>query len=115
LGIPGGDLLQDRLKHVGLLLDELTELLEVRVAAEELEACSVTTSSSSSSSASTSTSTTSTTATTFTGLSGGFKQVKRLFAAGRSRGISSRSRCCGFLLLLLLLFLDVIGDTLWHD
>jgi hypothetical protein len=111
LGIPGGDLLQDRLKHVGLLLDELTELLEVGIAAEELQACSVTTSPSTS----TSPSTASTTATTFTGLSGGFKQVKRLFAAGRSRGISSRSRCCGFLLLLLLLFLDVIGDTLWHD
>jgi hypothetical protein len=111
LGIPGGDLLQDWLKHVGLLLDELTELLEVGVAAEELEAGGVTTSSSSG----TGTSTAGTTATTIAGLSCSFKQVQRLFAAGRSRSISSRSRCCGFLLLLLLLFLDVIGDTLGHD
>jgi hypothetical protein len=37
LGVACGDLLQDGLEHVRLLLDELAELLEVGVVAQEIE------------------------------------------------------------------------------
>lgn len=37
LGITGGNLLKNGLKHRGVLLDQLTELLEMRVVAKEFE------------------------------------------------------------------------------
>ena len=93
----------------------------MRVAAEELEAAESLTTGGTSTSTSTGTGTstgrgTSTTGSTTlaTGLGGGFKEVEGLFATGGSRrGGASRSWLFSLLLLLLLLFLDVIGDTLW--
>lgn len=75
LGVPGGDLLQDGLKHVGLLLNKLSKLLEVGVATEEVKVGeSVTTPLRSSSTRA------STTTATITSLSSGLKKVDGFLA-----------------------------------
>ena len=113
LGIPSSDLLQDGLKHVRLLLDQLTELLEVRVAAEELEAAKgFTTSSTCAGTCTCGTSTTGPTTLT-TGLGSGFEKVERLLTTSGSGGTRRGGLFSCFLLLLLLLLLDVIRDSLW--
>lgn len=93
-----------------LLLHKLTKLLEVRVAAEELKA----TEGLATSGTGTGTGTSATsTAATFTCLSSGFEKVEGLIATRRSSGSSAGGGRLGGLSLLLLLFLDVIGNTLW--
>ena len=97
-----------------LLLNKLTKLLEMGVAAEELQAAESFTTSGTGTSAGTSS--TARSATFTTGLSGSFEEVEgRLVATGRSSGGSRSSASRGWLgglSLLLLLFLDVIGNTL---
>ena len=114
LGVASRNLLQDGLQHVGLLLHKLTELLEVRVVAEEVQVGKVGTTCARSS---TGTGTTTSTAT-LAGLGSSLKQVDRLLATRASSGSSwsRRSRRSGalltLLLLLLLFLLNIIGDTL---
>ena len=78
-----------------LLLNKLTKLLEMGVAAEELQAAESFTTSG----AGTGTSSTARSATTFTtGLSGSFEEVEvRLVATGRSSGGSRSSASRGWL------------------
>ena len=44
LWVPGAELLEDGLQHLGLLLDNLAELLELSIVPEEVEVTQVTTS-----------------------------------------------------------------------
>jgi hypothetical protein len=44
LGVPGAELLENRLKHLRLLLDNLTKLLELSVISEEIQIAEVSTS-----------------------------------------------------------------------
>lgn len=120
LGVAGTELLQDRLEHLGLLLDNLAKLLELCVVPEELQVAHASlpggSSRSGSSGGSTATKRVSTAATA-TLLSGEVEQVHATLVlttsggrGGRDRSatsgrLSSRSR--GALLLL-----DVVGDTL---
>jgi hypothetical protein len=117
LRVTSGNLLKDRFQHLRLLLDQLAELLKVRVIPQEVEVGQ-----SFPSSGSTRTSST-TCALSSTGLSSGFKQIDRLITTGRrgSRGStlsgrSGRGRGCGGCggcgSLLLLLLLDVVRDSL---
>lgn len=109
LGVASCNLLQNGLQHVGLLLDELTELLEVGIAAQEVQVTKRLTS------------TTATAAATLTGLSSGFKHVETaIFAQRRGSssssifiiiGVRGRALCLGLLLLLRLLR-GLFGDTL---
>lgn len=98
-----------------LLLNKLTKLLEMGVAAEELQAAESFTTSGTRTGAGTSS--TARSPTTFTtGLSSSFEEVEvRLVATGRNSGGSRSSTSRGWLRvlsLLLLLFLDVIGNSL---
>lgn len=43
LGVASAELLQDRLQHLGLLLNNLSELLELSVVSEEVEVAQITT------------------------------------------------------------------------
>lgn len=110
LGVASGDLLQDRLKHLGLLLYQLTELLEVGVAAKEIQV-RITTSR-------TGTSPTTTTAT-LTSLSSSLEHVERLLSSSSTTSSGGLSTSLGLLLLLLLMLLllalGALGDTLKRD
>lgn len=112
LGVPSGDLLKDGFQHLWLLLDQLAELLKVRIIPQEVEVGQ-------SFPSSDSTGTSSTTSTlSSAGLGSGFKQIHWLITAGRrgstlsGRGgrAGSRGGCSSLLLLLLL---DVVGDSLY--
>ena len=102
--------MENGLEHLRLLLDELTQLLEMGVIPKEIEVRKGFTAGSSTG--------TGRTSTTFVpGLGSGFKQVDRLtFTVRGGRGGSSfasgfpGSRGGGSVLLLFLL--DVVGDTL---
>jgi hypothetical protein len=112
LGVASGNLLQDGLEHLGLLLYQLTELLEVRVAAKEIQVCITT-------SRTTGTSGSSTTTTTLTSLGSSLEHVERFvatktFTDGRGVGMSL-SLLLLLMLLRLLLTLGALGDTLKQD
>lgn len=115
LGVASRNLLQDGLKHVGLLLHKLAELLEVGVVAEEVQVSKIGTTCARSSAG---TSSTATTTATLASLGSGLKQVDGLLAtratSGSSRGRSSRgsSTLLTLLLLLLLFLLNIVGDAL---
>jgi hypothetical protein len=107
LRVTSCDLLQDGLEHVGLLLDKLSELLEVGVAAQEVQVTQSLTS------------TTASAATTLAGLGSGFKHVETtVFTSTGKRGSGSGidiavGRGGGTCLLLLLRLLrGLFGDTL---
>jgi hypothetical protein len=111
LRVTSGDLLKDGFQHLRLLLDQLAELLKMRVIPQEVEIGQ-----SFPSSGSTGTSST-TSALSSASLSSGFKQIHWLITTGRRgstlTGRSGRGRGgggCGSLLLLLLL--DVVRDSL---
>lgn len=117
LWVSGGNLLQNGLEHLWLLLHELAELLEMWVAAQEVQVSESITGSSSGSSSSTTTATAS-----LSRLSRSFEQVQRLLASGSRTGCWSRDGCRslatgGFLLLglmgLLLILLNVVGNALF--
>lgn len=113
LGVASRNLLQNGLKHVGLLLNELAKLLEVGVAAEEVQAGKGIATSTSGGGSTTSTSTTGT--TTITGLGSGLEQVHGLLttrATGSSRDGRKGTSLLLLLLPLLLFLLDIFGDTL---
>lgn len=97
---------------MGLLLDQLTELLEVGVAAKKLEAAEGFAASSTSTGTCTCGTCTTGPTTLTTGLGSGFEKVKGLLATSGS-GDTLGGGLCSFLLLLLLLLLDVVGDSLW--
>ena len=114
LWVAGRNLLKDGLEHVGLLLDELSKLLEMGVAAEEVQVCEGLTAASTSG-----TSRASTTAYAFTSLGGSFEQVHRLVATRCSLGSGGNGRrsigsalLMLLLLLLLLLLLNIVGNAL---
>lgn len=89
VGVPSGNLLQNRLEHLGLLLDELPKLLKVGVGTQEIQVGKGIT-----------TPTSSATATTIAGLGSGLEHIEALITT--SRGLSGgRSRFRGPWLLLL--------------
>lgn len=111
LGVASRNLLQNGLEHVGLLLNELAKLLEVRVAAEEVQAGKGIATSSGGSTASTSTAGT----TTITGLGSCLEQVHRLLTTrATGSGRNGRNGIIALLLLLplLLFLLDIFGNAL---
>lgn len=128
LRVSGSQLLKNGLQHLGLLLYDLTELLELWVVAKEVEVSQITGTTSSSSSTcgsscggggsrgSAPTSSTSTGTTTTTSLSSQVKQVHisvvATFLCWGSRGRRCGSCSCSCSLSLLLLLLNVVGDSL---
>lgn len=127
LRVTRSDLLKDGLQHLGLLLDQLTELLEVGVVTEEIQAGKTftrTRTRTRSSSSSTGTSTTSSTPFLAAGLSCCLEQVDGFVATPSGASGTSRGRGLGrgssgggglllLLLLLLLFFLDVLRNALY--
>lgn len=110
LRVTGRDLLKNGLEHLRLLLNELAQLLEMRVIPEEIEVRKRFTASAS---------TTGTGTSTFvTSLGSSFKQIDGLIFGASSSGASwgaFSGGCSGGLGgggSLLLLLLDVFGDTL---
>jgi hypothetical protein len=115
LGVASGNLLQNGLEHVGLLLHELAKLLEVGVAAEEVQVGKGIVAISGGSTASTST--TSTTGTTaITSLGSRLEQIHGLLttrgAWGGRNGRNGSSRLLLLLLPLLLFLLHMFGNAL---
>jgi hypothetical protein len=112
LGVASGHLLQDRLEHLRLLLYQLAELLEVGVAAKEIQVCVTT-------GRTTGTSRPSTTTTTLTSLGSSLEHVEGFIATKSSTDGGGLGRRFGllllWLLLLLLLTLGALGDTLKRD
>lgn len=91
---------------MGLLLYQLTKLLEVRIIAQELKAAESFATSGVSATRAT---------TLISGLGSGLKEIAGLLTTSSRGSGTSRSGGLGLgliLLLLLLLFLDVIGDSL---
>lgn len=118
LGVASAKLLQDWLQHLGLLLYNLAELLELRIGAQEIQVSEVSTGGGSGSISAAAAGSTST-----TGLSGEIEQVDAptlLVATGLCRlrrnsswgGRGGGSGSGGLPSLLLLL--DVVGDALTY-
>lgn len=120
LGVAGTELLENRLQHLGLLLDDLTELLELSVVSEEVQVAEATLGGGSGScsggglgvAGGGATSTTAATTTTTTRLGSKIEEVDVavITAGGRTTGRLSGRRSSGLSLCLLLL--DVFGDAL---
>lgn len=109
LGVASGNLLQDRLQHLRLLLHELSELLEMGVGAQEVQVGE-------SIAATTTTTSSSATAAALAGLGSRLEHIETLIAKSRSLG-GGRSRGSGCWLLLLgrlrlRLRFRLLGDTL---
>lgn len=122
LRVAGTELLEDGLQHLGLLLDDLTELLKLGVISQEIQVAeSLTTSSRSSrggggtNTGTGTTSASSTSGATASCLRGKVEQVYVTVVVDTSSGSSGRGSgrlrggSCGSLLLL-----QILGDTLGH-
>lgn len=129
LGVTSCDLLEDGLKHLGLLLNKLAQLLEMGVAPKKFEIRECFSTCGSSTGTGTGTGSTSTTGgsartpTFITCLRSGFEQVDRFIFATSSGGRRGGSRGfagsgvlgSGGSLGLLLFLLNVFRDTLRHE
>lgn len=117
LGVASAKLLQNRLEHLRLLLDNLAELLELRVMPEKIQVAQICTTLSCTRSSSSRRATTATSsATTPTSLSGKIEEVyasiilSALLSGGGGRGGLRRSGCGSLASMLFLL--NVLRNTL---
>jgi hypothetical protein len=96
LRISGSDLLQDRLKHLRLQLYNLSQLLELWVVTQEIQAIAAKRRTSCRSSSTTSASSTTATSASLSSLCSGFKEIYRLVASSGSCGGSRVSAGCSW-------------------
>lgn len=116
LRVAGAKLLQNRLEHLWLLLNNLAELLELRVMSEKIQVAQICTTLRCTRSSSSRATTATSSATTPTSLSGKIEEVyasiilSALLSSGGGRGGLRRSGCGSLASMLFLL--NVLRNTL---
>lgn len=118
LGVASTELLQNRLEHLGLLLNDLTELLELSIVPKEVEVTESLSSGGTSSCSSASTGARATSATALALLGREIEQIDSAFlvtagtSAGCSAGACRGSLLCRGLVGWLFRLLEILGNTL---